>query len=331
MHIGSTDLRGKKIYVAGSGGMVGNAVVHQLRRCGYDNILTATSSKLNLIDQASVERFFSSQRPEIVILAAAKVGGILANNTLRAEFIYNNLMIESNVIHAAFRHNAKKLIFMGSSCIYPKLAPQPISEEYLLTGPLESTNEPYAIAKIAGIKLCESYFHQYGSDFFSVMPTNLYGVNDNFELTSSHVIPALIRKFHDAKVNNSDHVVVWGTGSPRREFLYIDDLANAVVFLLENTNAASIYGENVSHLNIGSGMDLSIAELAHMVMNTVGFSGNIRFDTEKPDGTPRKLLDVARLNKLGWKYKIELEEGLRRTYDWFLTSGQDSISKRNGN
>lgn len=331
MHIGSTDLRGKKIYVAGSGGMVGNAVVDQLRRCGYDNILTATSSKLNLIDQASVERFFSSQRPEIVILAAAKVGGILANNTLRAEFIYNNLMIESNVIHAAFRHNAKKLIFMGSSCIYPKLAPQPISEEYLLTGPLESTNEPYAIAKIAGIKLCESYFHQYGSDFFSVMPTNLYGVNDNFELTSSHVIPALIRKFHDAKVNNSDHVVVWGTGSPRREFLYIDDLANAVVFLLENTNAASIYGENVSHLNIGSGMDLSIAELAHMVMNTVGFSGNIRFDTEKPDGTPRKLLDVARLNKLGWKYKIELEEGLRRTYDWFLTSGQDSISKRNGN
>ena len=323
------DLRRKKTYIAGASGMVGSAILRRLRLGGFDNIVTKSSSDLDLIDQASVEAFFAREKPEIVILAAAKVGGILANNTLRGEFIYNNLMIETNVIHAAFRHSAEKLIFMGSSCIYPKLAPQPIAEEYLLTGPLEPTNEPYAIAKIAGIKLCESYFRQYGSDFFSLMPTNLYGVNDNFDANHSHVIPALIRKFHNAKTENADHVVVWGSGTPRREFLYVEDLADAVVFILENMDADSLYGEKISHLNIGCGNDVTIAELAVLIKNTVGFNGAIRFDTEKPDGTVRKLLDVSRLNRLGWKYKIELEEGLRLTYDWFLSSERGAIAQQN--
>lgn len=314
------DLQRKKIYIAGANGMVGSAISRCLRLGGFDNIVTASSSDLDLIDQASVETFFVREKPEIVILAAAKVGGILANNTLRGEFIYNNLMIETNVIHAAFRHRAEKLIFMGSSCIYPKLAPQPIAEEYLLTGPLEPTNEPYAIAKIAGIKLCESYYRQYGCDFFSVMPTNLYGTNDNFDLSTSHVIPALMRKFHEAKIGNSGEVVVWGSGNPRREFLFVDDLAEAVVYLLENTDARSIYESGITHLNIGCGIDVEIGELAGIIKETVGFEGTIRFDTEKPDGTPRKLLDVSRLDKLGWKYKTHLAEGLKQTYEWFLAS-----------
>ena len=314
------DFRRKKIYIAGANGMVGSAILRRLRLGGIDNIVTASSSNLDLIDQASVESFFAREKPEIVILAAAKVGGILANNTLRGEFIYNNLMIEANVIHAAFRHRAEKLIFMGSSCIYPKLAPQPIAEEYLLTGLLESTNEPYAIAKIAGIKLCESYYRQYGCDFFSVMPTNLYGTHDNFDLDTSHVIPALMRKFHEAKISNSDEVVVWGSGKPRREFLFVDDLAEAVVYLLENTDARSIYERGITHLNIGCGIDIEIGELAEIIKETVGFEGTIRFDTEKPDGTPRKLLDVSRLDKLGWKYKTHLADGLKQTYEWFLAS-----------
>lgn len=314
------DLQRKKIYIAGANGMVGSAISRCLRLGGFDNIVTASSSDLDLIDQASVETFFVREKPEIVILAAAKVGGILANNTLRGEFIYNNLMIETNVIHAAFRHRAEKLIFMGSSCIYPKLAPQPIAEEYLLTGPLEPTNEPYAIAKIAGIKLCESYYRQYGCDFFSVMPTNLYGTNDNFDLSTSHVIPALMRKFHEGKIGNSGEVVVWGSGNPRREFLFVDDLAEAVVYLLENTDARSIYESGITHLNIGCGIDVEIGELAGIIKETVGFEGTIRFDTEKPDGTPRKLLDVSRLDKLGWKYKTHLAEGLKQTYEWFLAS-----------
>ncbi len=316
----------KKIYIAGANGMVGSAISRRLRKGGCKNILTTPSSELDLTDQASVDSFFDLNSPEIVILAAAKVGGILANNTLRAEFIYNNLMIEANVIHAAFKYGAKKLIFLGSSCIYPKLAPQPIVEESLLTGLLEPTNEPYAIAKIAGIKLCESYHRQYGCDFFSLMPTNLYGTNDNFDLSGSHVIPALIRKFHDAKIKGLDEVEVWGSGTPRREFLFVDDLADAVVFLMENTDASKIHGQNISHLNIGSGFDITIGELAELVKKTVGFSGNIRFNTEKPDGTPRKLLDVSRLNDLGWKNKIGLEEGLRLTYDWYLSTRQSEIS-----
>lgn len=321
-------LKDKKIYVAGAGGMVGSAICRRLSQSGSARLLAPSSSELDLIDQMAVEAFFSRERPEIVILAAAKVGGILANSTLRGEFLYNNLMIEANVIHAAFRHNAEKLVFMGSSCIYPKLAPQPIVEESLLTGALEPTNEPYAVAKIAGIKLCESFFRQYGSDFFSLMPTNLYGVNDNFDPNGSHVIPALIRKFHEAKIHNAPEVLVWGSGTPRREFLYVEDLADAVVFVMENADARSIYGQNISHLNIGSGTDVTIAELAQLVKKTVGFSGAISFDTEKPDGTPRKLLDVSRLNELGWKYRVELEEGLRLTYDWFLSSGQEANANR---
>lgn len=307
----------KKIYVAGSNGMVGSAVVSELTRNNYRNLTSRTSEELDLIDQSAVEGFFREENPEIVILAAARVGGILANNTFRGEFIYNNLMIEANVIHAAFRHQVEKLIFLGSSCIYPRLAPQPIKEEYLLSGPLESTNEPYAIAKIAGVKLCENYFRQYDCDFFSVMPTNLYGERDNFDLDTSHVIPALIRKFHEAKTGNLDEVVVWGSGTPRREFMLVDDLAEAVVFLMENTTARSIYEEGISHVNIGSGIDIEISRLAEMIKDIVGFKGTIRFDTDKPDGTPRKLLDVSRLAKMGWRCKTPLKEGLERTYDWF--------------
>ena len=298
--------------------MVGSAVVRELARLNYRNLVLRTSAELDLIDQSAVEGFFLEEKPEIVILAAARVGGILANNTFRGDFIYDNLMIEANVIHAAFRHQVDKLIFLGSSCIYPRLAPQPIKEEYLLSGPLEETNEPYAIAKIAGIKLCENYFRQYDCDFFSVMPTNLYGFGDNFDLETSHVIPALIRKFHEAKTSNLDEVVVWGSGTPRREFLLVDDLAEAVVFLMENTSARSIYDEGISHVNIGSGVDIEIGQLAEMIKDVVGFDGTIRFDTDKPDGTPRKLLDVSRLAKMGWRYETPLKEGLERTYDWFL-------------
>lgn len=310
--------KNKKIYIAGSTGMVGSAVKRRLEKSGYTNLICAASKELNLIDQGAVERFFFRENPEIVILAAGKVGGIFANDTYRAEFIYNNLMIEANVIHASYRHRAGKLIFLGSSCIYPKLAAQPIKEEELLAGCLESTNEPYAIAKIAGIKLCENYYRQYGCNFYSVMPSNLYGAGDHFDLQHSHVIPALIRKFHEAKTRNSEKVGIWGTGSPRREFLYVDDLAEAVVFLLENVSAEDIYKQKISQINIGTGEDVQIKDLAAIIKNIVGFEGNLEYDDTKPDGTPRKLLDVSRLNQLGWKHTTMLEEGLRKTYEWFL-------------
>lgn len=312
----------KRIYIAGSSGMVGGAVLRSLRSKGYENLILPTSAELDLIDQASVSHFFADQKPEIVILAAAKVGGILANNEFRADFLFNNLMIEANVINAAFRSGAEKLVFLGSSCIYPKLAPQPIKEEYLLTGLLEHTNEPYAIAKIAGIKLCESYFLQHGANFYSAMPTNLYGPNDNFDLSSSHVIPALVRKFHEAKAIESDKVTVWGTGTPLREFLYVDDLAEAIVFLMENTDAAAIYGDGVSHVNIGCGEDITIRQLAETIKLIVGFEGEIHFDAEKPDGTPRKLLDISRIKAMGWTPSTSLEDGLKTTYEWFQSSGK---------
>lgn len=298
--------------------MVGSAIVRELLNNNCRNLLTPSSKELNLIRQIDVENFFKREKPEIVVVSAAKVGGILANNTFRAEFIYNNLMIEANVIQAAFENNAEKLIFLGSSCIYPKFAPQPIKEEELLSGFLEFTNEPYAVAKIAGIKLCENYFRQYGSNFFSVMPTNLYGAKDNFDLQNSHVIPALIRKFHEAKTSNEEKVVIWGTGKPRREFLFVDDLAEAIVFLMENINAEDLYEKNISHLNIGTGQDIEISEVASLIKNIVGFEGRIEKDETKPDGTPRKLMDVSRINSLGWKHKTSLEEGLQKSYQWFL-------------
>ena len=307
-----------KIYIAGSTGMAGSAVKRHLEHLGYTNLICRTSKELNLINQAQVKKFFSQEKPEIVILSAGKVGGILANDTYRAEFIYNNLMIEANVIQASHEHAVGKLIFLGSSCIYPKFAAQPIKEEELLAGCLEPTNEPYAIAKIAGIKLCENYYRQYGCNFFSAMPTNLYGINDNFDLQTSHVISALIRKFHEAKTSNSQKVILWGTGSARREFLYVDDLAEAVVFLMENVNAEDFYGQGVSQINIGTGEDIEIGKLAELIKQLVGFKGEIEYDTSKPDGTLRKLLDVSRLHQLGWKHTTTLEEGLRKTYGWFL-------------
>lgn len=310
--------KNSKIYIAGSTGMVGSAIKRRLENSGYGNLLCPTSKELNLINQADCERFFSENRPEVVILTAGKVGGILANNTYRAEFIYNNLMIESNVLHSAYLHGVKKLIFLGSSCIYPKQAPQPLKEEYLLTASLEPTNEPYAIAKIAGIKLCESYFRQYGSNFFSVMPTNLYGVNDNFDPQESHVIPALIRRFHEAKIENRRQVTLWGTGTPRREFLYVDDLAEAVCFLMENIDANDIYKHEISQINVGMGVDIEIGKLAEMIKKLVGFEGEIEFDTSKPDGMRRKLLDISRVAGLGWQPTTTLEDGLRKTYEWYL-------------
>ena len=296
-----------KIYVAGHRGMVGSAIVRKLQSQGYANLVLRTSSELDLRNQRAVENFFDAEKPEYVLLAAAKVGGIMANNTYRADFLYDNLMIESNVIHQSFVHKVKKLLFLGSSCIYPKLAPQPLKEEYLLSGFLEHTNEPYAIAKIAGIKLCENYRTQYGCDFISAMPTNLYGPNDNYDLKNSHVIPALIRKFHEAKINNSASVEIWGTGSPLREFLHVDDLAEATIFLMLNYSG-------LQFVNIGSGKELSIKDLAMLVKEIVGFEGKIVFDSSKPDGTPRKLMDVSFINKLGWKHKIELKEGLQSVY-----------------
>lgn len=298
--------------------MVGGAIKRHLENSGCENLLCRTSKELNLVDQSQVENFFAAEKPEIVILAAGKVGGILANDTFRADFIYENLMIQANVINTAHKYQVKKLLSLGSSCIYPKFASQPIKEETLLTGELEPTNEPYAIAKIAGIKLCENYFRQYGANFFSVMPTNLYGDGDKFDLNNSHVIPALIRKFHEAKINNSPSVILWGTGAARREFLYADDLAEAVVFLLENLDAADLYKQNISQINIGTGEDIEIKRLAEIIKTIVGFDGEIEYDRTKPDGTPRKLLDVSRLNDLGWKYRTPLDEGLRKTYQWFL-------------
>ena len=314
-----------KIYIAGSTGMAGSAIKRCLEKQGYTNLIGKPSQELNLINQTEVERFFSREKPEIVILSAGKVGGILANNTYRAEFIYNNLMIEANVIHASYKQGVEKLIFLGTSCIYPKFARQPVREEELLAGYLEPTNEPYAIAKIAGIKLCENYYRQYGCNFFSVMPSNLYGPNDNFNLQSSHVIPALIRKFYEAKMSNSSKVILWGTGLPRREFLYIDDLAEAIIFLMENVNAENLYKQGISQINIGTGEDIEINKLAKLIKEIVGFEGEIEYDMTKPDGTPRKLLDVSRLNQLGWKYTTKLEEGLRKTYECFLKT--HSIAK----
>lgn len=293
-----------KIWVAGHTGMVGSAIMRRLRKDGFDNFAFATSKETDLRDSAATADFFKRNQPEYVFVAAAKVGGIVANDTYRADFLYENLMIESNVIHNSYKHGVKKLLFLGSSCIYPKLAPQPLKEEFLLSGFLESTNEPYAIAKIAGIKLCESYRAQYGCNFISAMPSNLYGPNDNYDLKNSHVIPALIRKFQEAKAINSEFVEVWGSGTPLREFLHVDDLADACLFLMKNYSEAQF-------VNIGTGEDLSIKELAQLIRKIVGFDGEIRFDTTKPDGTPRKLMDVSRLNQLGWKYKTRLEEGLR--------------------
>jgi len=310
----------KTIFVAGANGMVGRAVTAELMAEDYENIVGPSSRDLDLRDQLAVDEFFKKVRPEVVIVAAARVGGIVANDTYRAEFIYDNLSIETNLIHAAHRHGVEKLVFLGSSCIYPKLCPQPIREEYLLTGPLEETNEPYAIAKIAGIKLCENYFRQYGSNFVSAMPTNLYGPYDNFDPTTSHVIPALIRKFYEATTSRSSKVTLWGTGSPRREFLYVADLAKAIVFLLENVNAADLQPLGVYHLNIGTGADLTIAELAEMIAGITGYDGEIAFDPSRPDGTPRKLLDTSRTEKLGWKYSTSLWAGLIKTFDWYIAN-----------
>lgn len=303
--------KNSKIYVAGHRGLVGSAIVRNLEERGYTNIICRTHKELDLTRQADVEKFFAEEKPEYVFLAAAKVGGIQANNTRPAEFIYENLMIESNIIHSAYKYGVKKLLFLGSSCIYPKFANQPIKEEYLLTGELEPTNEAYAIAKITGIELCKFYRRQYGCDFISAMPTNLYGINDNFDLETSHVLPALIRKFHEAKINTQEEVVMWGTGKPLREFMYVDDLADALVHLMLN------YSDEI-HVNMGTGKDLSIGELAQIVKEVVGYEGKIVNDLSKPDGTPRKLLDVSRLEATGWKYKTELREGIEKVYKWYL-------------
>ncbi|MBS1646637.1 MAG: GDP-L-fucose synthase [Bacteroidetes bacterium] len=296
-----------KIYIAGHRGMVGSALMRNLQEKGFSNLLYRTSTELDLRNQQAVHAFFAEEKPEYVFLAAAKVGGIYANNTYRADFIYENLTLQNNVIHAAYLHQVKKLMFLGSSCIYPKLAPQPLKEEYLLTGPLEYTNEPYAIAKIAGIKMCESYHKQYGCNFISVMPTNLYGKNDNYDLNNSHVLPALLRKFHDAKENQQATVTVWGTGTPRREFMYADDMADACIYLMRNY-------EGEQFVNVGVGTDVSINELAQLIKKMVGYQGEIVFDHTKPDGTPRKLMDVSYLHSLGWKHKTNLEQGIAEVY-----------------
>ncbi|MEW6061651.1 MAG: GDP-L-fucose synthase [Bacteroidota bacterium] len=306
-----------KIYVAGHRGLVGSAILRLLQQQGYTNLIYRTHNELDLTDQQAVKIFFDQEQPEYVFLAAAKVGGILANNTYPADFIYVNLQIQNNVIHQSYIHGVKKLCFLGSSCIYPKLAPQPMKEEYLLTGKLEPTNEPYAIAKIAGIKMVQSYNRQYGTDYISVMPTNLYGPNDNFDLQHSHVLPALIRKFVEAKEQNAPSVVLWGTGTPRREFLYVEDMADACIFLM-NTYSGSEF------VNIGTGEDITILELANMIKNEVGYTGSLGFDTTKPDGTPRKLLDVSKVHSLGWRAKVSLHEGLKKTIEWYL-------AHRNGN
>lgn len=302
-----------KIYVAGHLGLVGGAIFRQLQRQGFDNLVYRRLEELDLRDQGAVADFFGQERPDYVFLAAARVGGIMANNTYPADFIYDNLLIQSNVIHQAYRHNVKKLLFLGSSCIYPKFCPQPMKEEYLLEGKLEPTNAPYAVAKIAGITMCQSYNRQYGSRFISVMPTNLYGPGDNFDLMDSHVIPALIHKFHQAKASGASEVTLWGTGQPRREFLYVDDLADACLFLMERYESGEI-------INIGVGEDLTILELANLIAEVVGFPGRLVFDSNFPDGTPRKLLDVSRITRLGWQARTPLKEGLAKTYAWFCQS-----------
>ncbi|MDB5109045.1 MAG: GDP-L-fucose synthase [Mucilaginibacter sp.] len=300
-----------KIYIAGHRGMVGSAILRKLQKENYTNIITRTSSELDLRDQQAVAAFFEKEKPEYVFLAAAKVGGIIANNTYRADFLYENLQIQNNIIHSSYLNDVKKLLFLGSSCIYPKMAPQPLKEEYLLTGLLEPTNEPYAIAKIAGIKMCDAYRAQYGCDYISVMPTNLYGYNDNYHPQNSHVLPALIRRFHEAKIEKSPFVTIWGTGTPKREFLFADDLAEACYYLMQNYDEEGL-------VNIGTGEDISIKDLAFLVRDIIGYEGEIDFDTTKPDGTPRKLMDVTKLHSKGWKHKIELAEGIALAYHDFL-------------
>lgn len=302
-----------KIYVAGHRGLVGSAIIRTLMKNGYTNLITRTHAELDLLDQLAVAEFFAAEKPEYVFLAAAKVGGIMANKNYPADFIYQNLIVQSNVIESAHQNKVEKLLFLGSSCIYPKLAPQPIKEEYLLTGPLEPTNDAYAIAKIAGIMMCQSYHRQYGSNFISVMPTNLYGENDNFNLENSHVLPALIRRFHEAKIAGAPSVTLWGTGTPKREFLYVDDLAEACLHLMKTYNEPEI-------VNIGTGEDVTIKELAETIAEIVGYKGILEWDTTKPDGTPRKLLDVSKLHSLGFKHKTPLEEGIKKTYLWYTAT-----------
>ena len=296
-----------RIFVAGHNGMVGSAIVRKLKEIGYTNIITSDKNKLNLISQSDVNSFFNITCPEYVFVCAAKVGGIKANNEMKGDFIYENIMIQSNIIKASKDHNVKKLMFLGSSCIYPKMSHQPIKEEYLLTGPLEPTNDAYAIAKIAGVKMCQSFNQQYGTNYISVMPTNLYGPNDNYDLNNSHVLPAMIRKFHEAKLEGKDKVEIWGTGTPMREFLYVDDLADSCVYLMKNYNSSEV-------INIGTGLDITIKDLAITIKEVVSFEGDIYFNTDMPDGTPRKLLDVSKLKKLGWEYKTSLKEGIEKTY-----------------
>ena len=300
-----------KIFVAGHRGMVGSAIVRELQNQGYKNIVTKTRLELDLIDQKAVRDFFVQEKPEYVFLSAAKVGGIEANRTQQGAFTYENLQIQNNIIHNSYLNDVKRLVFLGSSCIYPRLAPQPIKEEYLLTGPLEPTNYGYAIAKIAGVKMCEAYRDQYGCDFIALMPTNLYGINDNFDLNGSHVLPALLRKFHEAKVEEKPAVEVWGSGTPMREFLYVDDLAKACVFAMNNKKVAGL-------TNIGTGEDVTIAELAKLIKKIIGYNGEIKFDATKPDGTPRKCMDVSKINSLGWRAEISLEEGIAKVYEWYL-------------
>ncbi len=306
--------KSSKIYVAGHKGLVGSAIMRKLQADGYTNTITRTKNELDLIKQNDVEAFFAKERPEYVFLAAAKVGGIVANNTYPAEFIYSNLIIQTSIIHASYKYGIKKLLFLGSSCIYPKFAPQPIKEEYLLTGALEATNEPYAVAKIAGLIMCQSYNRQYGTNFISVMPTNLYGPNDNFDLNNSHALPALIRKFHEAKLELQQtcpqSITLWGTGSPRREFLYANDLACACLFLMQNYDGNEI-------VNIGTGKDITIKEVAEIIKDVIGYKGEVLWDETKPDGTPRKLLDVTKINELGWRSKTSLEEGIKKAYAWY--------------
>ncbi|ETR71842.1 MAG: GDP-L-fucose synthase [Candidatus Magnetoglobus multicellularis str. Araruama] len=315
--------KSQKIYISGHKGMAGSAIHRELIKQGYTNIITRARNALDLMDKSAVLDFFQENQPDFVFNAAAKVGGILANNTYPADFIHQNLEIQNNVIYAAHKTGVKKLLFLGSSCIYPRECPQPMQEEHLLTGPLEPTNDAYAIAKIAGIIMCHSYYRQYGDNYLSIMPTNLYGPGDNFDLQSSHVLPALIRKFHAAKVQNKDTVTLWGSGIAKREFLHVDDMANAAIFIMQNIDASDIYERQILHLNVGTGKDISIENLAILIRDIIGFKGNILYDTEKPDGMLEKRLDVSRLNDLGWQHRISLSEGIRHTYDYY----QEMIKK----
>ncbi len=311
--------KNSKIYIAGHHGMVGSAIYRKLQKEGYNNIIIRSSTELDLRIQNDVEKFFDQEKPEYVFLAAAKVGGIVANNTYRADFLYENLQIQNNIIHSSYLNRVKKLMFLGSSCIYPKLAPQPLKEDYLLTGTLEPTNEPYAIAKIAGIKMCDAYRSQYGCNYISVMPTNLYGYNDNYHPQNSHVLPALIRRFHEAKANNVAEVTIWGTGTPKREFLFADDLAEACFYLMQNYNEEGL-------VNIGTGEDITIKDLALLIKDIIGYEGEINFDTSKPDGTPRKLMDVSKLHSKGWHHKVELRDGIKLAYEDFLAHQSNLVS-----